>query len=90
MNIFAVVLAFSNPEVERRVEDVYPEHFRLNDTFFLVPSSSIAETVAVKTGIKGDDRAENANGVVFKLNDAYAGHTTRALWDWLKTYEGPR
>ena len=58
-------------------------NYRLNDTFYLVQSATIAETVAIAAGIKGDDRVEAARGVVFKLNRSYSGYTARSLWDWL-------
>ena len=86
MSIFAVVLREPNPSIKERVEKYYPDHFPMNDTFFLVARGGIAETVAVKTGIKGEDQAENASGAVFKLNEGYSGFTTRALWDWLKVH----
>ena len=84
MSVFAVVLREPNPAIKERVERYYPSHFPLSDACFLVASDTIAETVAVKTGIKGEEQAEKASGVVFKLNSGYAGFTTRALWDWLK------
>ena len=87
MSIFAVVLREPNAPVKERVEQYYPNHFPLSDTFFLVDSDTIAETVAAKTGIKGEEQVKNASGVVFKLNSGYAGFTARALWDWLKVHK---
>ena len=86
MSVFAVVLRKRHDPIKQRVERFYPGHFPLSDTFFLVSSDTIAETIAVKVGIKGEDQEEDASGVVFKLNSGYAGFTTRGLWDWLKTH----
>ena len=85
MAVFAVVLNGAHPEVAERIEKAYPDFYQLNDTFFLVQKDGIipAENVAISLGIKGDDRVENADGVVFRLNNAYAGHSARSLWDWL-------
>ncbi len=87
MPVFAVVLNEPNAEVERRLNDSYPGHFRFSDTFYLVQTDDIADSIANGVGIKGDNRIEPARGVVFKLNRSYAGFTTRALWDWLSQAE---
>ncbi len=83
MRVFAVVLNKPNSDVARRVEDKYPNHYRMNDTFFLVQGEGIAQTVSEAVGIKGDERVEEARGVVFKINHSYSGFASRALWDWL-------
>lgn len=88
MSIFAIVLHEVNPEVTQRIESEYPNNFKYNDTFYLVESDSIATTVALNIGLKGDNRIEEASGVVFKLNSAYSGYTKRSLWDWLSSVEG--
>ena len=84
MNIYAIALKRSNPEVLSRIREAYPDAYSLTDTFFLVQSKGIAKTVAVSIGIKGDDRIKGASGVVFKLNHSYSGFTERALWEWLE------
>ena len=43
----------------------------------------LTQEVAVRAGIKGEDRIEDASGVVFRLNGAYAGFAARSLWEWL-------
>ena len=53
------------------------------DNLVLVASDDIAEQVAQKVGIKGENRIEGVTGAVFKLNGAYAGFASRALWEWL-------
>lgn len=83
MPVFAVVLNEPNGDVARRVGGKYPNHYKMNDTFFLVQGDGIAQSVSEAVGIKGDDRVEDARGVVFKINHSYSGFTSRALWDWL-------
>lgn len=84
MNIYAIALKRSNPEVSRRIRAAYPDAYPLTDTFFLVQCKGIAKTVAISIGIKGDDKVEGASGVVFRLSHAYSGYTDRALWEWLE------
>ena len=88
MLVFAVFLNEENSGVVDRLKEAYPDHYRMAETFFLVASDTIAEEIAITVGIKGDNRVESARGVVFKLNDAYAGYTGRALWEWLRKIEG--
>lgn len=83
--IFSIILLEPNQEVADKIEEFYPEHFKYSDTVFLV---SVEETimsndVAIKVGIKGENRIEDSSGVVFKLNTGYSGYTTRTLWEWL-------
>ncbi len=87
MRVFAVVLNEANPDVASRIEAKYPDHYKWSDTFFLVTSDAIAETVAIAVGIKGDDRVEASRGVVFKLDKAYSGYSSRSLWEWLTLVE---
>ena len=87
MCTFAIVLNETNPAVAERIEEKYPDRYRITDTSFLVADDTIAERVATAVGIKGDDRIENAAGVVFKLNGVYSGHSSRSLWDWLTLAE---
>ena len=84
MNIFAIVLSADNPMVVQRIKEEYPNAYSLTSTFFLVQSNSIAEDVAIAAGIKGDEKVENARGVVFRLNGSYSGFTKSSLWDWLQ------
>ena len=87
MAVFAVVLNGANEEVKQHLEQEYPDYFQFTDTFFLVQSNGIAESVAIAAGLKGDDRIEAARGAVFKLNRSYSGFTVRSLWDWLTQAE---
>ena len=85
MDIFAVFLDNDSTEEPVLLKKHYPDHFELSKNLFLVPSMEIAENVAVKVGLKGDNRS--VTGVVFKLNKSYSGYTNRALWDWLAKVE---
>ena len=86
MSVFAVVLREPNEEVRNRLKAEYPGHYRLSPTFALVPADEVSEDIAIKVGIKGDERARNVSGVVFKLQDAWSGYTTQSLWEWLKSH----
>ena len=79
--VFAVVLDEPNVESQKRLQDAYPDLYTLNDTVSLVRTAGLAQSVAVTAGIKGEDRF--VSGVVFKLNRAYSGYTSRAVWEWL-------
>ncbi len=84
--VFVVVLAEESggvPDIAQRISDVYPSAYRVAANVFLVPSDDLAEDVAHKVGIKGDNRIDAVRGAVFSLNGAYAGYASRAMWDWL-------
>ncbi len=86
------VVALDNPastKFKERMHESYPTNFQYTDLLFLVQDDNISEVVAKTLGIKVDDDAERlASGVVFRLEGAYSGYTTRALWDWLSITEG--
>lgn len=83
MPIHIVLLTQPNQGVVRRIRQAYPSHHQVTDSCYLVQSPQITQDVAVKVGIKGQDRVDGASGVVFKLNGAYSGYAPRALWEWL-------
>lgn len=86
MQTYVVLLLKPNVTVSNRIETVYPEHHRYNDTtFFIRDVQPVTEQIALRIGIKGDDRINNSSGVVLKLGDplSYSGFTNRSLWDWL-------
>ena len=85
MTTHAVVLIEPNADVEQRIIDNYPKprHFKLTDAFYLVRDGHLSEDIAVSAGLKGDERIEQAAGVVFRLNRAYAGYASPLLWEWL-------
>lgn len=88
MCMFAVILNEANQKAAERIAESYPAYYRFSDTVFLVSDDALAETVSASVGIKGDDRIDEAGGVVFRLNGAYAGYTKRVLWEWLSEAEG--
>ena len=88
MCMFAVILNEANQKAAERIAESYPAYYRFSDTVFLVSDDALAETVSASVGIKGDDRIDEAGGVVFHLNGAYAGYTKRVLWEWLSEAEG--
>ena len=84
--VFVVLLTYESggrEEIAGRVAEAYPNAHRAGDNIFLVASSDLADMVAQRAGLKGDDRVKSAEGVVFKLNGAYAGYTQPVLWEWL-------
>ncbi len=86
MHIYMILLLDAHADVEARVQEAYQDSYKYNaNTYLVVDSSSITENVAVKAGIKGDDRVEDASGFVVKLGSppSYSGFTVRALWEWL-------
>ena len=89
MRMFGIALETPNPEVERRINEAYPEpdNYRLSDTFYLVMRDTLADTVAKTIGLAGDNRVKGAAGVVFRLARAYSGYGDRALWDWFERVE---
>ena len=62
-------------------EDRFPDIFRLGAQTLLIRTDMVAEDVATKIGISGED--DSKDGVVIKANQTYAGYFTPKLWDWL-------
>ena len=89
MAVFAVHLGGDTTAAKSRISTNYPgtKHLELESNLYLIHADSIAETVAVNLGIKGDNRIEGLTGIVFKLNSEYAGFTYRAIWSWLSDTE---
>lgn len=93
MAVFAVFLqensSVVHDQIAERIESAFPstDHHRLSDNLYLVRGDTIADKVARAIGIKGKEPIENATGVVFKLNAAYAGFASRAIWEWLALAE---
>lgn len=87
--LFAIVLNEPNHEVAERIVTAYPMRFKYTDTCYLVAfdEAVITEDIAEQVGIKGENRIEDASGVVFKLNAAYSGYTKKTLWEWLNSVE---
>ena len=87
MFIHAILLTDDSDEVVARIKERYPKFFEVNEGCYLVRCDDLTEEVAIAVGIKGDDRAEDAGGVVLKLNGAYAGFAPGSLWEWLSIGE---
>ena len=87
MAVFSIVLKEPNGPAKIRIDDAYPGCFWLGRSFALVTSDELSETVAARAGLKGEDRAQDASGVVFQLEGSYSGHTNRSLWEWLKKHQ---
>jgi hypothetical protein len=88
MAVFAIALDEANPEVEERIQNVYPDHYKMNDIVFLVEGDTIPETIAVAIGIKGENQIDGAGGVVLRLYEfSYSGYSRRGLWDWFNKVE---
>lgn len=87
--LFAIVLNEPNNEVAKRITTAYSKLFKYTDTCYLVAfdEAVITEDIAEEVGLKGEDRIEDASGVVFKLNSAYSGYTKKTLWEWLNSIE---
>ena len=87
--LFTIILNEPNNEVAERIKTAYPKVFKYTDTCYLVAfdETVITENIAEEVGLKGDDRIQEASGVVFKLNSAYSGYTKKTLWEWLNSVE---
>ena len=90
MAIFAVVLLEPNDVVRSRIERAFPDsnHFQLSDRFWVITSTGVSEHVATSVGLKGEKRAPDVNGVVFRLQRGYSGYTNPGLWEWLTDHGG--
>lgn len=87
MAIHNIVLQEENDQVLNRIVKEYPNHYQINSTSFLVSTDEISEKVATRIGIVGDDRIKDSSGIVFRLNGAYSGYASRAVWEWLTVEE---
>ena len=91
MHLFAIALSddnvsFIDEQVAAKLFRSYGvEFFQLAEKLLLVRSDGITETVAEKAGIYEPDGATGDTlGVVFKLDDSYAGVASPSLWEWLQ------
>lgn len=86
MRVFAVHFSSETPnEQAGRLRDAFPDlqHYRLSERFYLVRADTIAQQVADKIGLDGND-PDGPTGVVFRLNASNAGFDEGAVWDWLR------
>ena len=83
MSVFAVVLIEPTDESIELLQTHYPDHYEVASNVFLVSSDELTKQVSKNIGIGAD----GADGVVFRLNHAYAGYTSRDTWEWLSKSE---
>ena len=83
MTIHVICLEKENAEATKRIGESYPASHSISSTSFLVRTDDVSDKVAANVGIKGDNRSEEAVGVVLKLNGAYAGFASSSIWEWL-------
>ena len=83
MPIHMMLLTRPNASVVARIKERYPGHHQVTETCYVVQTKELTQDVAIKAGVKGPDRVDDASGVVFKLNGAYSGYAARTLWEWL-------
>ena len=69
--VFTVLFDEVSEEATGRLQGEYSSHYEISNKAFLVRTPDLAETVAQKAGIKGDNNV--VTGVVFRLNSIYAG-----------------
>lgn len=87
MAVHMIVLSRPNDAVASRIQEMYPDNYEFTQTCYLVQSRDITQKIAAIVGIKGENRIDNASGAVFRLNGAYSGFASRALWEWLDQAE---
>ena len=87
MNVFGILIHDPDERVGDRLRRKYGTEslYEVSPTTILLRTKELTEDVAVAAGIKGKERI--VTGVVFKLNRAYAGYTSRSLWQWLQLAE---
>ncbi|MGI9250233.1 MAG: hypothetical protein ACR2PR_03430 [Pseudohongiellaceae bacterium] len=74
-------------EIIKNIKKRYPTHYPVGNNNYLVRSKEVAAQVANNVGLKGDDKVDDATGVVFKLNTTYSGYESSSLWDWMELEE---
>lgn len=88
MSVFALILQAEDPEITKRIRDNFQKHHQVSPTVFVVVSEDLSEKVAISAGIKGEDRASETGGVVFKLHSSYSGYAHPSIWEWLEDNQG--
>ena len=87
MAVHMIVLTKPNDAVASRIQEAYPDNYQITQDCYLVQSKDITQKIATTVGIKGKGRVDDASGAVFKLNGAYSGFASRAMWEWLDQAE---
>ena len=87
MAIYAVHLSDDDTgDAIKRLCKEYPgsSHYPVSERFYLVASEGISQDVARTLGFTSEI---DSAGAVFKLNAAYSGWDSRAMWEWLAAAE---
>jgi hypothetical protein len=88
MTIFAVLMPVHQPGVVAEIHRLYPnDHLPLNDSQFLISTSSTAVDLAAKLGIvdpQNPQKPSTGNAVVLATS-SYFGRAPATVWDWMKT-----
>ena len=87
MKNFAIFLKEMDTNVIKRIEENYPNYYKLSDTAFLVSSDRLSQDIAENVGIKRENSSENSLGVVFRLSSTFSGYFERSLWEWLDQWD---
>ena len=84
MPLYVVITKQPSPEVPNRLETYHPLEIGPNAYLVAASDDDLASTIAVKAGIKGDNR--DVSGIVLGLNEAYSGFHQSEVWEWLRRY----
>ena len=84
MPIYVVITKQPSPQVAKRLATYNP--LQIGPAAHLVVASDdvLASTIAVKAGIKGDNR--DLSGIVLGLNEAYSGFHQSEVWEWFRRH----
>ena len=75
---------FANGQVRSRIQDYFPQNYKLSSHAYLVHSPMFVREVAERLGL---DTETQHLGAVISLNGSYSGFTSTRLWDWLREAE---
>ena len=74
-------IVFSQDAEVQSAADNFEDKFRLGKDTVLIRTDMLADDVASKIGVTGEDGSKG--GVVIKTNNTYTGFFDSRLWDWL-------
>lgn len=82
MALHVIMLEKEHAGVVGRIAEHYPKNYSVSDVLFLVRTEDISSKVAANIGLDGE--VKDAADAVLKLNGAYSGFASSALWEWIK------
>ena len=85
MPIYVVITKDPTSKVSERLAAYNPLKIGPAAHLVVAPDDVLASTIAVKAGIKGENR-DLSGGVVLGLNEAYSGWHQSDVWEWLRRY----